>query len=117
MIRRGFRMWVGEGQADEYGRRHNPIWPELERTLFAHGVHTYSVFLDAETNSLFGYVEVESEERWAAIATTEVCKRWWRHMRALMPCNADDSPVSRECREVFHIDRASSPLARDADGR
>jgi L-rhamnose mutarotase len=100
-------MWVGEGQAEEYERRHHPIWPELERTLLAHGVHTYSIFLDPETNSLFAYVEFESEERWAAVATTDVCRRWWRHMRSVMPSNSDDSPVARECREVFHIDRAS----------
>jgi L-rhamnose mutarotase len=107
MIRRAFRMSVSPGQAAEYERRHNPIWQELEETLLGHGVHTYSIFLDAETNDLFGYVEIESEERWAAVAQTDVCRRWWRHMRELMPSNADDSPVSRECREVFHIARAT----------
>lgn len=29
-------------------------------------------------------------------------------MRDLMPSNADDSPVSRDLREVFHIERAPS---------
>ena len=104
MIRRAFRMSVAAGQAGEYERRHNPIWPELEATLLDHGVRTYSIFLDPETNDLFAYVEFESDERWAAVATTEVCRRWWRHMREVMPSNPDDSPVSRECREVFHIE-------------
>ena len=36
---------------------------------------------------------------------TAVCRRWWRHMREIMPANADDSPVSRELREVFHIEK------------
>jgi L-rhamnose mutarotase len=105
MIRRAFRMWVTEGQAEEYERRHTPIWPELESTLLEHGVRTYSIFLDRPTNELFAYVEFESEERWAAIAQTEVCQRWWRHMREIMPSNPDNSPVSRDCREVFHIER------------
>ena len=28
-------------------------------------------------------------------------------MREIMPANADDSPVSRELREVFHIEKPS----------
>jgi len=34
-----------------------------------------------------------------------VGQRWWRHMRDIMPANADDSPVARDLREVFHIGR------------
>lgn len=103
MIRKAFRMSVNASEHDEYVRRHNPIWRELEDTLIAHGVHVYSIFLDAQTNDLFAYAEVESEERWAAIAHTDVCRRWWRHMRDIMPSNADNSPVARDLREVFHI--------------
>ena len=73
--------------------------------LNAHGVHTYSIFLDAATGDLFAYVEFESEDAWNAVAATEVCQRWWRHMRELMPANVDDSPVAAELREVFHIER------------
>ncbi len=105
MIRRAFRMWVNDGQAAEYERRHNPIWPDLEATLLEHGVRTYSIFLDDQTNELFAYVEFESEERWAQVAQTEVCQRWWRSMRQIMPSNPDNSPVSRDCREVFHIEQ------------
>ena len=85
-------------------RRHQPIWDELEHTLLAHGVRTYSIFLDPDTRDLFAYVEVEDEARWAAIAGTDVCRRWWRYMREVMPANADDSPVARELRDVFHIE-------------
>lgn len=97
-------MSVFPGQEAEYERRHRPIWAELEETLIAHGVHQYSIFLDEETRDLFGYAEIEDEARWNAIATTDVCRRWWRHMREVMPAHADDTPVSRELREVFHID-------------
>jgi L-rhamnose mutarotase len=107
-------MSVNTGRAAEYEHRHNPIWRELEDTLVAHGVRSYSIFLDQETNDLFAYVEMESAERWARIAETDVCRRWWRYMRDIMPSNSDDSPVSRECREVFHIDRAPSSPAQQA---
>ena len=96
-------MAIDSGAETEYERRHSPIWPELEAVLLDHGVRSYSIFLDAETNDLFGYVEIECERQWNAIASTDVCRRWWRHMREVMPANPDDSPVSRDLREVFHI--------------
>jgi L-rhamnose mutarotase len=108
MIRKAFRMSIHPGAADEYARRHQPIWAELEETLIRHGVTTYSIFLDSRTNDLFGYVELESEDRWADIALTDVCRRWWTHMRDLMPVNPDDSPVAVELREVFHIERRAA---------
>ena len=103
-IRKAFRMSVNRGQEAEYERRHRPIWKELEETLVAHGVITYSIFLDDASGDLFGYAEIESEERWAAIASTEVCRRWWVHMSEIMPSNPDHSPVAKDLREVFHIE-------------
>ena len=97
-------MSVIRGSEDEYGRRHNPIWPELERTLIEHGVKSYSIYIDPGTGDLFAYAEIEDEARWAAIASTDVCRRWWRFMREVMPANADDSPVARDLREVFHLE-------------
>ena len=104
MIRKAFVMSVNAGHEAEYERRHRPIWAELEAVLKSHGVHNYSIFLHPETRQLFGYAEIESEERWAAIAQTAVCQRWWKHMGDLMPSNPDHSPVSRGLDEVFHID-------------
>jgi L-rhamnose mutarotase len=103
MIRKAFRMSVLKGHEDEYTRRHNPIWQELADTLVAHGVSNYSIFLDRQTGDLFAYAEIESEERWDAIAATEVCRRWWQSMRALMPSKPDGEPISRLLPEVFHL--------------
>ena len=91
------------GREAEYAERHSPIWPELEAVLRSHGVRNYSIFLDPDTRDLFAYAEIDSEERWAAIAGTDVCRRWWQSMRELMPANPDDSPVSRPLPEVFHL--------------
>ena len=103
MKRIAFKMSVNSGEKAEYIRRHNPIWPELQQTLFEHGVHSYSIFLDEETNTLFAYAEIESEEQWNRIAATEVCQRWWTYMAPLMPTNEDNSPVSTPLAEIFHI--------------
>jgi L-rhamnose mutarotase len=104
MIRKAFIMSVNAGREQEYERRHRPIWKELEETLKSHGVHNYSIFLHPETRQLFGYVEIEDEARWNAIATTAICKKWWGYMKDVMPSNPDNSPKSLELREVFHID-------------
>ena len=41
------------------------FWPELEETLRARTAHrTIPCFLHPETDQLFVYVEIESEERW-----------------------------------------------------
>jgi L-rhamnose mutarotase len=104
MIRKAFVMSVNTGSESEYQRRHSPIWDDLAAVLREHGAHNYSIFLHPDTRQLFGYVEVEDEERWAAIARTEVCQRWWKHMGDIMPSNPDHSPVSLELDEVFHLD-------------
>ena len=103
MIHKAFVMSVNPGCEAEYERRHAPIWPELEAVLRAHGVRQYSIFLHVETRQLFAMAEVEDEARWAQIAGTEVCRRWWASMRELMPTNADASPVAVELREVFRL--------------
>ena len=104
MIRKAFVMAVHEGAEAEYETRHNPIWPELEETLRAHGAHNYSIFRHEGTNQLFGYVEIENEAQWQALAATDVCRRWWASMKDLMPTNPDDSPRSQELIPVFHMD-------------
>ena len=104
MIRKAFLMTLKQGCDEEYVRRHNPIWPELRDVLKQHGVHNYSIFLERSTGQLFGYVEIEAEELWQQIASTESCRRWWSHMKELMLTNADDSPVALALDEVFHLD-------------
>ena len=103
MIRKAFVMSVHSGREAEYARRHQPIWQELADVLKAHGVHAYSIFIHEETHQLFAYAEIEDEVRWAAIAHTEVCQRWWKHMSDIMPANADHSPVSQPLKEVFRL--------------
>ncbi|TAN37106.1 MAG: L-rhamnose mutarotase [Verrucomicrobia bacterium] len=103
MIRKAFVMSVNAGQEKEYERRHSPIWPELEAVLKKHGAHNYSIFLHPETRQLFGYVEIEDETRWNAIAQTPICQKWWVYMGDIMLANPDKSPVAKEIREVFHL--------------
>ncbi|MGJ0479154.1 L-rhamnose mutarotase [Pantoea agglomerans] len=104
MLRKAFVMLVNTDCHAEYERRHSPIWPELAETLKAHGAHNYAIWLDAERHLLFASVEIESEERWNAVAKTEVCQRWWASMKELMPSNADNSPISQPLKSVFFLE-------------
>jgi len=103
MIRKAILMTVNPGCEAEYQRRHSPIWADLAAELKSHGAHNYSIYLDPQTRQLFGYVEIESEERWAQVAQTDANKRWWKFMAGIMPSNPDNSPVSRDLKEVFHL--------------
>ena len=103
MIRKAFLMKLKPGCQAEYERRHNPIWPELQAVLQSHGASNHSIFLDRSTDNLFAYVEIQSEELWMQIATTDECRRWWSHMEELMLTNPDDSPEAVALDEVFHL--------------
>jgi L-rhamnose mutarotase len=103
MIHKAFLMSVNPDQQIEYERRHNPIWKELEDVLKEHGAHNYNIFINPETSQLFAYVEIESQERWDAVAQTEICRRWWAYMKDIMPSNPDNSPKSIEIKSVFYL--------------
>ena len=104
-MRIAFKMKLFEGNAEEYKKRHNPIWSELKKVLIDCGVISYSIFFDKDTNDLFGYAEIEDQKKWDEIANTDVCRKWWDYMAPLMEVNNDKSPVSKDLVEVFHIEK------------
>ena len=67
---KGFKMKLYEGQEAEYEKRHNQLWPEMKDMIHEYGGKNYTIFLDKETLTLFGYIEIEDEERWAKGADT-----------------------------------------------
>jgi len=104
MKRLAFKMYLNEGQKNEYIKRHDEIWPELKRLLKESGVSEYSIFLDAETNTLFAFQKVTSEGGSQDLGQTEIVKKWWKFMADIMETNPDNSPVSTAMEEVFYIE-------------
>lgn len=104
MIRKTFKMFLYPGMAGEYERRHNLLWPEMKEMIHACGGHNYTISLDTETNVLYGYIEVEDEARWAQSADTPINRKWWDFMADIMETNPDNSPVSIDLKNVFHLD-------------
>ncbi|CAM4224383.1 L-rhamnose mutarotase [Saccharibacillus endophyticus] len=103
MIRKASVMKVYKQHHEEYRKRHDELWPEMKDMLKEHGVLEYSIFLDAETDSLFAYLTIKDEELWARSADTDICRKWWAYMKDIMETNPDDSPISRELPEVFRL--------------
>lgn len=105
MTRKSFLISARKGMTQEYIRRHQPIWPELQQTLTAHGVHNYSIFLHEDSGMLFGYMEVLDEALLSELAQTEVMKRWWKYMTEVLESESDTSEKAIEYSliEVFHL--------------
>ena len=97
-------MYLNDGMEAEYKRRHDQLWPEMKEMRHEFGGKNYSIFLDRDTNILFGYIEIESEEKWAKSADTAICRKWWDYMADIMKVNPDNSPVSIDLVDVFHLD-------------
>jgi L-rhamnose mutarotase len=79
------------------------LWPELEQLLKATGVHEYSIFLDEETNALFGVMDVEDESLLDKLPEHPVMQKWWKFMSDVMASNPDHSPVSVALKEMFYL--------------
>ena len=103
-MRKGFKMKLYPGMAEEYERRHNLLWPEMKEMIHAHGGHNYSIYLDEETNVLYGYIEIDDPELWAKSADTPINRKWWDYMADIMETNPDNSPVAIDLQNVFHLD-------------
>ncbi len=104
MKRLAFKMYLTEGQKEEYKKRHNEIWPELIKLLKDAGVSEYSIFLDEETNILFAFQKVSGDGGSQDLGQTEIVQKWWKFMADIMKTNPDNSPVSIELKELFHME-------------
>ena len=86
LIRKHAVMTLKPGCVEAYRASHNEgFWPEMGTMLRAHGAHNYSISLLEDPagsggGTLFAYVEIEDEARWATVKDEDVCKRWWKWM-------------------------------------
>ena len=104
MMRLAFKMFLSPGQAEEYRRRHDALWPELKALLKESGVANYSIHLDPQTHVLFAYLERPPGHGMDALPHHPVMKRWWAHMADIMQANPDGSPVTAPLIEMFHLE-------------
>lgn len=97
-------MKLKPGQMEEYSRRHAAIWPELTELLKEQGITEYSIFFDAETETLFAFQRVSGLQSSQELGSRDVVRRWWNYMADIMLVNEDLSPVTRPLKEVFYLE-------------
>ncbi|MDR0833883.1 MAG: L-rhamnose mutarotase [Candidatus Symbiothrix sp.] len=103
MERIAFKMKLKPGFKAEYIKRHNEIWPEIAKLIKDSGISDYSIFLDEETNSLFGIQKVSGEVSSQGLGSATIQQKWWDYMSDIMEVNPDNSPVSIPLEEVFYL--------------
>ena len=103
MQRHAFKMRLNPGMEAEYTRRHDEIWPELVDLLRQAGISNYSIHLDRETNTLFGYLERRDDHTMDDLPSHPVMKKWWAYMGDIMATNPDGSPIAIPLAETFYL--------------
>ncbi|MHB1104189.1 MAG: L-rhamnose mutarotase [Devosia sp.] len=98
-----FRMNLNSGQAAEYERRHDEIFPELAQALKEAGVSDYTIWLDPESNHLFGILTRTNDHTMDRLPDTAIMKRWWKHMADIMETDANNVPTQVPLKRVFYL--------------
>lgn len=99
-----FAMQLNPGQKQAYIQRHDAIWPELKTLLLQAGIRDYSIFLDEQTNTLFGVLRRTDDHTMDRLPQAEIMRRWWEYMAPIMKTQVDNEPESRPLELVFHMD-------------
>jgi L-rhamnose mutarotase len=98
-----FRMNLNAGQATEYEKRHDEIFPQLVQALKAAGISDYTIWHDPETNYLFGILTRADAHTLDRLPDTEIMQRWWKHMADIMETNDHNVPVQVPLKRVFYL--------------
>jgi L-rhamnose mutarotase len=99
-----FLLKVRTDRLEEYRRRHEAVWPDMQAALRETGWHNYSLFL-REDGLLVGYLETEDfQAAQAAMERTEVNARWQAEMAPFFE-DLDGRPDEgvTPLAEVFHL--------------
>ena len=104
MEKYAFKMFLNPGMQAEYKKRHDEIWPELVTLLKKAGVSDYSIYLDEETDILFGVLWRKSNHDMDALPSHPVMQRWWAHMANIMRTNEKKEPIVIALKPVFYMD-------------
>lgn len=99
-----FKMKLHVGKVAEYQKRHDKIWPELIVLLKDAGISDYSIYLDEDTNVLFGVLWRTVPNKMADLPSHQVMQRWWAHMADIMETHPNKEPVAVPLLRVFHMD-------------
>ena len=100
-----FTLQVKPDRLEEYKRRHENVWPDMQEALRRTGWHNYSLFLRPD-GLLIGYVETpDFEAALAGMAVEEVNARWQAQMAEFFE-GGDERKADEQMRpleQVFYL--------------
>jgi L-rhamnose mutarotase len=67
------------------------------------GISEYSIFLDENTNDLFGFMKVDDNRKLRDLKNETVMLKWWQYMKDIMETKPDGSPQNIPLKEVFYL--------------
>eukprot|EP01013_Petalomonas_cantuscygni_P005855 TRINITY_DN16665_c0_g1_i1.p1 TRINITY_DN16665_c0_g1~~TRINITY_DN16665_c0_g1_i1.p1 ORF type:complete len:109 (-),score=0.82 TRINITY_DN16665_c0_g1_i1:22-318(-) len=98
-------MKLKPGFEEEYKKRHDEIWPELQSLLNESGIEQYHIFLDEKTGTLFAFQTLKENHTTETIPQNPIVKKWWAFMADIMETNPDYSPIETPLKEVFKLQK------------
>ena len=101
-----FTLRVKPDRLEEYKKRHENVWPEMQDALRETGWHNYSLYLTAD-GLLIGYLETpDFEKALEGMAAKEINKRWQDEMADFFvsPAGEHADKQMAPLPEVFHLD-------------
>jgi L-rhamnose mutarotase len=96
-------MQLKPGCRAEYIKRHAEVWPSIVELIKRSGISDYSIFLDEETNILFGVQHLGGDLSSQQLGSEEIQQKWWDYMSDIMEVNPDNSPRTTYLEEVFYL--------------
>ena len=88
-----FRMMLNPGQKAEYARRHDDIWPERVALLKSAGVTDHPIWLNEETNHIFGILKRPDDHAMNDLPKEAIMRKRWDHMTDIMAVGAGNIPA------------------------
>ena len=108
-----FEMRFNPDRLDEYVKRHETVWPEMQEALVRCGWHNYSLFLRPDGFAI-GYFEAEGgatfEQCCQAMSRESVNTRWQEDMAAFTALGDKPDEAAKTLEHYFYLgtDRATT---------
>ena len=103
MSQKGFLMYLKAGAENEYKKRHEKLWPELESLLKSYGISNYSIFLDTDTHILFACLYCPDDFDQAALAQEPIMQKWWIYVEELMETETNKAHKTKDLKQMFYL--------------
>jgi L-rhamnose mutarotase len=105
MQRRALTMKIREGAIEEYKRRHDAIWPELNALLLQAGIIDYTIFLHESSLTLFAVLWLQEDHTVDRLPEDPLMQKWWHTMGDIMETESSGAPKTWPLDEVYHLER------------